>query len=496
MPAGDGADRGRERGVAGREVRQQRQRPDPHRVVRGERRQHVGADRRRPSTDTATECVACRWTTAVSPGPLAVHREVQQRFLGRRIAGHVPPSASSTARRAGSSAPSDDPVGVIRKPSSVRSERLPVLPCVSPRSNSDSASAQSASRSSAALTRSIARRLGEEVVAAEVARLERERRRLAADRARPRHAGIDLGPDRQRAHAERLDDGAGGLAAGHDERPHAAAASAARNAAERFLDEARGARGAERAPARPRPRPAPRSRRRAPAVARSAATALAAIAPPSRGSAASAIGSSCERGRRARSGRAPARAWPPSSCRTATRRARRRRRPRPRAGATLPRVRGKRCGETQRQSGTAGREREVDAGSAGGHQVLVARRVDDRVAAALGREPREPRAHRVGARVDVGARDRAPPCPCVCAASTRTRFASVIGVSGWSRMPRVRQQHVADEQVAEVDGALVARDRRAWPVREARAERLPAAPRSPARCCPASVESNVEQYLK
>ena len=45
---------------------------------------------------------------------------------------------------------------------------------------------------------------------------------------------------------------------------------------------------------------------------------------------------------------------------------------------------------------------------------------------------------------------------CTCACITRTRFASVIGVSGWWRMP-VRQQQVAHEQMALEHRAAVLR---------------------------------------
>ena len=75
---------------------------------------------------------------------------------------------------------------------------------------------------------------------AEIAGLERQAHRHV-DAAQRRHAGIDLRPDRELAHAQRLHDRAGGLAAGDDE------------AAEAVLEQRRGqpAGEATRSPRRP-----------------------------------------------------------------------------------------------------------------------------------------------------------------------------------------------------------------------------------------------------
>ena len=88
---------------------------------------------------TATECVECRCTTAPAFGRSRIHRGVQEGFLGRlRRRRSACPCASSRDSRAGSSVPSDEPVGVISQPPSASAtEMLPVEPCVSPRSNSE-----------------------------------------------------------------------------------------------------------------------------------------------------------------------------------------------------------------------------------------------------------------------------------------------------------------------------------------------------------------------
>ena len=87
--------------------------------------------------------------------------------------------------------------------------------------------------------------------------------------------------------------------------------------------------------------------------------------------------------------------------------------------------------------------------------------------------------------------------PTLCAvwrASTRTRLASrhrgqrMVAHAGFG------QQHVADEQMAEEDGAAVLGEGRAVDRVWRRARR--AAHRRPGRYCRSSVESKVEQYLK
>ena len=105
----------------------------------------------------------------------------------------------------------------------------------------------------------------------------------------------------------------------------------------------------------------------------------------------------------------------------------------------------------------AGDERQVGAALAG--DVAGDRRRCASTIAwlhALGRSAREAaRGSPPGPCCATGRSGPARPCAASAPPSTRTRLASVIGVSGWSRMPRFRQQHVADEQVAEVDRAAV-----------------------------------------
>ena len=282
--------------------------------------------------------------------------------------------------------------------------------------------------------RSAAVALAKKSAPAEVARLEREPERLAADGARPGHAGVDLRPDRQRAHAERLDDRARGLAAGDDERAHAVRRECCGKRAKRRLR--RGSpRARRRAPSAPRrSRPAPRWRRRAPDLSAQRGNGLGGDrgdhAGVRRRSRAGRSGTSAPLSRATATCLRVASEQLPDSQATGPGR----RRHGPRAAARVGAI-AQRARETQGKSRAAGGERQVDAGASRRDQVLVARRVDDRVRAAFGGKRREPRAHGVGACVHVGIRHEARPCPCVCAASTRTRLASVIGVSGWLRMP-------------------------------------------------------------
>src|SRR6187455_233229 len=123
------------------------------------------------------------------------------------------PFQSSLDRRAGSSLPRLDPVGVSSQPSAQRTLMLPVDPCVRPRSKIDLPSSQSWSRSwcSCMLLLQLRERLLEEIRAAEVARLECQRQRRIVEAFGPGDAGVDLRTDAQPAHAERADHGAGGF---------------------------------------------------------------------------------------------------------------------------------------------------------------------------------------------------------------------------------------------------------------------------------------------
>ena len=121
--------------VARRAVGHERQPPDPHHVIGGERRQAVAA----------VEPVEARHRDRMGRvqvdhgagrGPARVHHPVEEGLLG-----------------AGSSSPSDALVGVISQPpSGCRTEMLPVDPKVRPRRNSEAPTAHTRSRRAASLT--------------------------------------------------------------------------------------------------------------------------------------------------------------------------------------------------------------------------------------------------------------------------------------------------------------------------------------------------------
>src|ERR1700749_4410420 len=103
---------------------------------------------------------------------------------------------------------------------------LPALPTEKPRANKLTASSLSRMRVSYSVIGSAlqhAERFQEEVGRAEIARFQREHQVGPTARGeRPRHAGIDLGTDAERAHAKPPDDCAGGFSAGNDDLAHAA----------------------------------------------------------------------------------------------------------------------------------------------------------------------------------------------------------------------------------------------------------------------------------
>ena len=144
--AGQGADRLGEFLVARREIGDERQPADAHDEIGGQRRQRV---RRIDFIENAHRDRVGRMQVndGAAIGALLVHDDVQERFLGRRIAVDQMAAASKRDRRAGSSAPSEALVGVISQPpSSSRTEMLPVEPKVSPRANSEAPTAQISSR--------------------------------------------------------------------------------------------------------------------------------------------------------------------------------------------------------------------------------------------------------------------------------------------------------------------------------------------------------------
>src|SRR6202521_2772236 len=115
------------------------------------------------------------------------------------------PLQSSFERRAGSSRPRLEPVGVSSHPSSQRAEMLPVEPWVRPRSKIEAPSSQICSRSALSCMPllQLRQRLGKEVRAAEIARLERQRDRAGIEALGPWHAWVDLRADAKGANAER-----------------------------------------------------------------------------------------------------------------------------------------------------------------------------------------------------------------------------------------------------------------------------------------------------
>ena len=127
----------------------------------------------------------------------------------------------------------------------------------------------------------------------------------------------------------------------------------------------------------------------------------------------------------------------------------------PRAAARVGAI-AQRARETQRKSRAAGGERQVDAGAPGRDQVLVARRVHDRVRAAFGGKRFQPRTHGVCSCLHVGIRHEPD-----LARRLRREHADEARV-GHRRQrmvahARVGEQDVADEQVAAIDRAPVAR---------------------------------------
>ena len=110
----------------------------------------------------------------------------------------------------------------------------------------------------------------------------------------------------------------------------------------------------------------------------------------------------------------------------------------------------------QCQPGAAGRQRQIQNGLGGGNEVLVARRIDDRMAAATHFEFGEPSTHGRGASLDIGAGDQADWRPAL-----RSEHAHQIGVGHRCQRvlahARFAEQHVADEEVTQINGALVAR---------------------------------------
>ena len=125
--------------------------------------------------------------------------------------------------------------------------------------------------------------------------------------------------------------------------------------------------------------------------------------------------------------------------------------------------------QADRQARAGADQRQVADRLAEAKQVVVVDRVGDRDRDAFAAQRGEARADRRRRtrrwRDDRRGRRAAPRVRparvgASCACSTRTRLASVIGVSGWSRMPLSGEQHVADEEVALEDRAAVVRERR------------------------------------
>ncbi len=211
------------------------------------------------------------------------------------------PGPGPTARR-GSSSPRSEPVGEARKPSAVRTLRLPLVPGAQPAVGQPAPGLRPAPRPPrrhAATSQHRSRKSG----AAEVARLQGQVQQGAVGGAPggPRHARVDERPDPQRADAERVRDRAGASR----RRPRPGAARPRRPAGAT----------ARPGPARPAGRPAPlpssrcdgddllragRWRRRPPARRRSRGAAHAGdvARPRAAGSAARARGSSRREGQR------------------------------------------------------------------------------------------------------------------------------------------------------------------------------------------------------
>ena len=157
---------------------------------------------------------------------LPVHRPVQERLLGRRVARHLPSLVELGKTGRGQPARR---IGRRERPSPRRTLILPLLPAVSPRSKRERPMPQSrragGSRRHARGwrdSRQPAPGFQEEVRRSEVPGFHRQRQRasaLAGQRCGPWHAGIDFGADPQAFNAQRLDHGPGGLTPGDDQLP-------------------------------------------------------------------------------------------------------------------------------------------------------------------------------------------------------------------------------------------------------------------------------------
>ena len=366
-------------------------------------------------------------------------------------------------------------------------------------------SSRSARRSAALMLARRPNALGEEVDAAEVARLQRDVQAVAPRRRRrmaPRHAGVDL---RRRCAAAATPSacthGARGLAAGDDEPAHAALDQRrARSRASSLLDQRAGVARRRAAPAPPAPPPAPRWRRqhRLASARRGSAQASAGVDRVAR-RAASAADRSRSAGRPARDELRDLRV---RRLRAAARDDRAQRRaPAGSARRASPSRRDARSSRAGRSRGpsrrsTSGRSAQRRAEAHAGRRCRSRRRSRCATPSAAQRGD----ARRGSARGSPARTCRGRPAPTRrlrhCACSTRTRLASVIGVSGWSRMPLSREQHVADEQVALEDRARRCRGRPGSRDREVGSRARPSAPRRPGRCCRAASSRRSSSTLK
>src|SRR3989338_8580873 len=157
---------------------------------------------------TAVAWLECRCTTAAA----SLRSPYIDRCRNASFVGVSPdisrPVASRRDSRAWSSAPKDTLVAAITQPpSSSRTEILPLLPAVSPRSNSDAPTLQISSRMR--LSSGIGRLrfqqgpgFQEEILGAKVARFQGQYQIGARNTARPRHAGGDFGTNFQHRDAK------------------------------------------------------------------------------------------------------------------------------------------------------------------------------------------------------------------------------------------------------------------------------------------------------
>ena len=189
----------------------------------------------------------------------------------------------------------------------------------------------------------------------------------------------------------------------------------------------------------------------------------------------------------------PGLAWRPSNCprrpRASRRRPAARRPPRYRRAGRQAEV----LRQAQRDAGAGGDQRQVGAGGADGHQVGVGHRVDDgEIPALLAQHPRSARGS-PAAPVHRGGIDQTD-----LALDLLLQHAHQVGI-GHRRQrmiahARLGEQHVADEQMALVDGAAVGRERRAGDGEVVPSASISASATGP--MLPLGVESKVEQYLK